>query len=65
MILTAMYHILSTGVIWTPCDLLQVDMPLELQEKHLQKALKRAAQLLISQGIVSAEAVSLSLPGSA
>lgn len=65
MILTAIYHMLSTGVVWTPCDLVQVDMPIELQKKHLQKTLNRAAQLLISNGVVSAEAISLPLSDSA
>ena len=28
MILTAVYHMLSTGEIFNPCDLYKVDMPL-------------------------------------
>lgn len=47
MILTAVYHMLSTGEIFNPCDLDQVDMPQELRDK--QKALKRAAKLLIAR----------------
>ena len=52
IILTAVYHILSTGEIFNPCDLYQVDMPLELRDKHKQKALKKAVKLLIAQGII-------------
>ncbi|MDI6913109.1 MAG: IS110 family transposase [Desulfitobacteriaceae bacterium] len=54
MVLTAIYHMLSTGEVFNPCDLYQIDMPLELREKQKEKALKRAVKLLISQGIVQA-----------
>ena len=59
MILTAIYHMLSTGEVWNPCDLQQVDMPPELREKELQKSLRRAANLLAAHGIVSLDAISL------
>ena len=44
MILTAVYHMLSTGETWNPCDLYKVDMPSEMQEKEKQKqkAIKQA-----------------------
>ncbi|KLU61143.1 transposase IS116/IS110/IS902 family protein [Peptococcaceae bacterium CEB3] len=54
MILTAIYHMLSTGEVFNPCDLYQVDMTVELRDKQKEKALKRAVSLLISQGIVQA-----------
>jgi len=54
MILTAIYHMLSTSEVFNPCDLYQIDMPLELRDKQKEKALKRAVNLLISQGIVQA-----------
>ena len=57
MILTAIYHMLSTGEVWNPCDLHQVDMPPELREKELQKSIRRAAKLLVAQGVVDADAV--------
>ena len=58
MILTAVYHMLSTGEIFNPCDLDQVDMPQELRDKQKEKALKRAAKLLIAQGIIQASDIS-------
>ena len=57
MILTAVYHMLSTGEVWNPCDLKQIDMPPELRERELQKALRKAAKLLVSHGIVQQDAV--------
>ncbi len=55
MILTAVYHILSTEETWSPCDLYKVDMPLEMQEKQKQKAVKQAYKFLISVGELSAD----------
>ena len=59
MILTAIFHMLSTGEVWNPSDLRQVDMPPELREKELQKSLRRAANLLVAQGVVAPEAIQL------
>jgi len=42
MILTAVFHILSTSELWNPADLDQIDMPAELREKEVQKALRHA-----------------------
>jgi hypothetical protein len=39
MILTAIFHMLSTGEVWNPSDLTQIDMPPEVREKALQKSL--------------------------
>jgi transposase len=61
MILTAIYHMLSTGEVWNPCDLQQVDMPPELRDKELQKSIRRAAKLLVTQGIVDEESIKLPL----
>ena len=52
MILTAVYHMLSTGEVFNPCDLYKVDMPIELRDKQKEKALKNAAKLLIAQGLI-------------
>jgi len=60
MILTAIYHMLSTGEVWNPVDLNQVDMSPELQAKELQKALRRAANLLIAHGVIDKEVLQLS-----
>ena len=61
MILTAIFHMLSTGEIWNPCDLQQVDMPPELREKEMQKSLRRAAKLLVAQGMVDIDAIKIPL----
>ena len=61
MILTAIYHMLSTGEVWNPCDLKQVDMPPEIKEKELQISIRRAAKLLVAQGIIDADAIRISL----
>lgn len=52
MILSAIYHMLSTGETFNPCDLYKVDMPLVLRNKQKEKALKEAAKLLIAQGLI-------------
>jgi transposase len=52
MILTAVFHMLSTGEVFNPSDLFKVDMPQELRDKQKDKALNQAVQLLISQGII-------------
>ncbi len=65
MILTAIYHMLSTGEVWNPCDLQKVDMPPELREKELQKSIRRAAKLLVAQGVVDSDSIRLPLPDSA
>ena len=55
MILTAIYHMLSTGEVWNPTDLYKIDMPEPLKEKQKEKAIKQAKKLLIAEGIVIAE----------
>ena len=59
MILTALFHMLSTGEVWNPSDLKQIDMPLEMREKELQKSLRKAAKLLITHGAVESDAIRL------
>ena len=59
MILTAIYHMLSTGEVWGPCDLHHVDMPPDMREKELQKSLRRAAKFLVAQGVVAPESIRL------
>ena len=53
MILTAIYHMLSTGEAWNPTDLYQIDMPEPLKNKQKEKAVKQAKKLLIHEGILS------------
>jgi transposase len=52
MILTAVYHMLSTGEIWNPCDLYKSDMPKILSDKQKEKAIKQAIKLLTSEGLM-------------
>jgi transposase len=52
MILTSIYHMFSTGETFNPSDLYKVDMPLELRDKQKERALKKAAKLLIAQGLI-------------
>jgi len=52
MILTAIYHMFTTGELFNPCDLYRIDMPQEMQSKQKDKAIKQALKLLISQGII-------------
>jgi transposase len=59
MILTAVFHMLTTGEVWNPVDLKQIDMPPELREKEVQKSLRRAAKLLIAHGLLSPDAVQI------
>lgn len=59
MMLTAVYHMLQTGEVFNPCDLYQVDMPVELRNKQKEKALRQAAKLLVASGIVSPEHIAL------
>jgi transposase len=60
MILTAVFHMLSTGEVWNPSDLTQIDMPPELREKELQKSLHKAAKLLVAHGAVELDAIRIS-----
>ena len=59
MILTAIYHMLSTGEVWNPCDLQDVQMSPEMQEKAFRKTLRRAANLLAAHGIVSLDSITI------
>ena len=52
MILTAIYHMLSTGEAWNPTDLYKIDMPEPLKNKQKEKAVKQAMKLLIAEGII-------------
>ena len=52
MILTAVYHMLSTGETWNPTDLYKIDMPQLLKNKQKEKAVKQAMKLLIAEGLI-------------
>ena len=55
MILTAVFHMLSTGEVWNPADLESIDTPPEIKEKRAAKALQKAAKLLMEHGFVGQE----------
>lgn len=52
MILTAIYHMLSTGEAWNPTDLYKIDMPEPLKNKQKEKAVTQAMKLLIAEGLI-------------
>ena len=52
MLLTAIYHMLSTGEAWNPTDLYKIDMPEPLKNKQKEKAVKQAMKLLIAEGLI-------------
>ena len=59
MILTAIYHMFVTGEMFNPSDLYKVDMPQEMVDKQKEKAIKQAAKLLISLGLIKATDISV------
>ena len=50
--LTAIYHMLSTGEIWNPSDLNKIDMLDNLIQKQKMKAIIQATKLLIVEGLL-------------
>ena len=52
MILTAIYHMLSTGEAWNPTDLYKIDMPEPLKNRQKEKAVTQAMKLLIAKGLI-------------
>ena len=52
MVLTAIYHMLSTGETWNPTDLYKIDMPEPLKNKQKEKAVKQAVKLFIAEGLI-------------
>jgi Transposase and inactivated derivatives len=60
MILTAIYHMFTTGEEWNPSDLYKIDMPQAMQDKQKEKALKQAAKLLIAEGLIKDSDISYS-----
>ena len=55
MILTAVYHIMKNGEVWNPSDLSEIDLTPEMAEKRRTRDIKRAVNLLVAEGIISAE----------
>ncbi len=51
MLLTAVYHMLSTGEVWNPVDLQQTEVPESVILKRKETAIQKAIQLLSDEGI--------------
>ena len=51
MILTAIYQMVITSVVWNPTDLFKVDMSESIKEKQLAKAVHQATKFLQKQGL--------------
>lgn len=52
MILTAIFHMLTTGEVWNPSDLRQIDLPQNIVDSRQDKAVQNALKLLISKGVI-------------
>ncbi len=59
MILTAIYHMFTTGELFNPSDFYKIDMPQEMQQKQKEKAIKQATKLLISYGLIKSTDISV------
>ena len=57
MMLAAVYHMMASGEAFNPCDLYKIDMPQDLRDANREKAIRRAKQFLISQGVVDLQQV--------
>ncbi len=57
IILTAIFHMLSTGDIWNPSDLDQSDMSPELREKGSQKSLRLVITLFVDHGLITPDQI--------
>ena len=49
------YHIMKNGEVWNPSDLSEIDLTPEMAEKRRTRDIKRAVNLLVAEGIISAE----------
>lgn len=52
MMLTAIYHMISTGEVWNPVDIDQVDMSEHVINKRKELAITAAKNLLIKEGLI-------------
>jgi transposase len=59
MILTAIYHMFTTGEVFNPSDLYKIDMPQEMLQKQQEKAVKQALKLLTSLGLIQTADISV------
>lgn len=61
MILTAIYHMFTTGEVFNPSDLYKIDMPQEMLQKQQEKAVKQAFKLLTSLGLMQTADISVTV----
>ncbi len=59
MILTAIYHMFTTGEEFNPSDLYKIDLPQEISAKQKDKAVAQAKKLLLSLGIRKSEDIAV------
>lgn len=59
MILTAIYHMFTTGEVFNPSDLYKIDMPQEMLLKQQEKAVKQALKLQTSLGLIQSADISV------
>ncbi len=52
MIITAIYHMINTGELWNPSDLIKIDTPEYILQRQKDKAIKEATKLLVKEGIL-------------
>jgi len=57
MILTAVFHMFTTGEVWNPSDLFKIDMPQDLKDKQKQKQINQALKFLLNNGVILPDAV--------
>jgi transposase len=60
MILTAVFHMLSNGECFNPCDLANADVPDSIRKSRLLHSVRSAVDLLVTLGVVSSDNVCLS-----
>jgi len=60
MILTAVFHMLSNGEYFNPCDLANADVPDSIRKSRLLHSVRSAVDLLVTLGVVSSDNVCLS-----
>jgi len=59
MILTAVFHMLTTGEVWNPTDLFKIDMPQDLKDKQIQKQISQAIKFLCNNGVILPDNISV------
>lgn len=58
-ILVAIYHMISTGEVWNPCDLSIIETPVEDKIKYTKNNFNQSLKQLFSLGLTSEELINL------